>query len=112
MLNFVVNEGEDFIGTVSRTDVRRARLQTTRSCFDTVISLPASSLKNATQATIALSGEKRGPEVYQHPWTANQANLYGVDMAKPDHTVRGRPPDPPGDIPIGYRALCGPRRHG
>jgi hypothetical protein len=33
-------------------------------------------------------------------------------MASSDHTVLVRPPDPPGDIPIGYRALCGPRRHG
>ena len=33
-------------------------------------------------------------------------------MATPDHTVVVRPPDPPGDIPIGYRALCSPRRDG
>jgi hypothetical protein len=33
--------------------------------------LPTSSLENTAQATIARSGEKRGPEVYHHPWTAN-----------------------------------------
>jgi hypothetical protein len=47
--------------------IRREHLQTTRSCFDTVFLLPTSSLENTAQATIALSGEKRGPEVLPAP---------------------------------------------
>jgi len=33
-------------------------------------------------------------------------------VATHDHTAHARPPNPPGDTPSGYRAVCIRRRHG